>query len=162
MPAADAPFQDFGVDGWHMSSTVPMIKLFDTLLVPLGEALTDTEVVALRAGLAERLRQLNLRSLILEVSAVTFFDSFVARAVATLSGIASLLGVRTILVGLSPAIAFTLTEMGIELPGVETSLNLESALDLLGIRQEGRSATNVSRAEGAPAMRDDYLDLIDV
>jgi rsbT antagonist protein RsbS len=137
-----------------MSSPVPLIKLYDTLLVPLGEALGDNEVIALREELALRLRKLKVRSLIVEASAVTIFDSFIARSVATISGVAALLGVRTILVGLSPAIAITLSEMGIELPGVETTLNLESALDLLGFRHDASHGSLLSREEER-----DLLDL---
>jgi rsbT antagonist protein RsbS len=141
-------------------TAVPLIKLYDTLLVPLGEELTDTEVIALRERLAERLRRQNLRSLVIEVSSVTIFDSFVARAVAALSGVASLLGVRAVLVGLSPAIAITLTEMGIELPGVETTLDLDSALQLLGIHDDSRNPVGSSGLEEPASSRDDPLDLV--
>ena len=145
-----------------MSSSVPLVKLYDTLLVPLGEELSDREVLELRERLARRLRQQNLRSLIIEVSAMTILDSFVARAVATLSSVATLLGVSTVLVGLSPAIAITLSEMGVELLGVETALNLEDALELLGLHHQLRGRDLPLAGVEMLAVADEDLDFLDL
>jgi rsbT antagonist protein RsbS len=109
--------------------------------------LTDGVIIDLKEDIAREIREYEPGGLVIEVSGVDAFDSFIARAMQELSGMARLMGVRTILAGLSAAMAITLVEMDMMLEGVETSHSLENALDKLGER--ARSALGKGKGKAA-------------
>jgi rsbT antagonist protein RsbS len=109
----------------------PIIRLYDNFIVALQGGMSDASVDRLRADVTERIGNQTARGLILDVSALAYMDSFVTRAVRDLAVIARLMGVTTVVCGLSPEIAITLIDMGLELPGVMTALNMERALEAL-------------------------------
>lgn len=115
-----------------MATVVPIIKLYSTLVVPIQIELTDALVVQMRDEIAQELRRQKVDAIILEISGLDVFDSFVARVVGSLAQVARLMGVRTLLAGMSAGMAMTLVEMGLELPGVTATLNLETALEHVG------------------------------
>src|SRR5262245_3183330 len=123
-----------------MVRPIPIIKLHEVLIVPIHVELTDELVLALKDDIANAVRDHDVTSLVIEVSGLDVFDSFMARAVSVVARLARMMGVRTLLAGLSPAIATTLVEMGMEMPGVEASLNLEAALEDLGYGPRRASA----------------------
>src|SRR4051812_16722250 len=93
--------------------------------------MSDESVCRLREDVTARIGQESAYGLILDLSALAFMDSFVTRVVRDLALIARLMGVSTVVCGLSPEIAVTLTDMGLDLPGVVTALNLERAIEAL-------------------------------
>jgi rsbT antagonist protein RsbS len=124
--------------------TTPIIRLYGNLIVSLQVELTDRVILDLRDDLAREIQTSNARGLVVEVSGVDVFDSFIAGAIQSLSRIAKLMGVHTVLAGLSAPMAVTLVEMGMTLEGLETTLNLESAIERLG--REPRDARDEDEA----------------
>lgn len=120
--------------------TVPILRLGDTLVTGLLSELDDTAALALADELSERIVADRARGVLLDISRVEILDSFVARALMELSTMAQLLGARVIVAGMRPAVAITLVELGIELTGVETALNAEAGMAVLGWRQLHRQA----------------------
>jgi rsbT antagonist protein RsbS len=104
------------------------------LLVPIQVDLSDRLILDLKDDVAHEVQNYDAHGLVIEVSGVELFDSFIAGAIEQLSQMARLMGVRTVLAGLNASMAITLVEMGMHLDGVETALDLESALRILGHR----------------------------
>jgi rsbT antagonist protein RsbS len=114
-----------------MARTIPIIKLRGNLIVSIQIELSDTLVAELKDNIAQESLQRDVFGLVIEVSGVDTFDSYIACSVREIAKIAGCMGVKTVLAGLDAAMAITLVEMGLDLEGVETTLNLESALDIL-------------------------------
>jgi rsbT antagonist protein RsbS len=112
--------------------SIPIIKLYKTLVVSIQVEVTDHLVVELKEDIAAAIRQQDVRGLIIEVSGVDVFDSYIARSIRDIALISSLMGVDTILAGVDAGMAITLVEMGMMLDNVRTALNLETALELFG------------------------------
>ncbi len=112
---------------------VPFIKLYNTLLVPIQIELDDTSVELLQEQLLERIRDRDIEAVIIDVSAIELIDSFIARALVDTAEMAHLMGVKTILIGMRPEIALTLSQMGMKVD-IMTAVNLERALELLNIK----------------------------
>ena len=114
------------------TTRIPIIKLYRNLIVPIQVALSDRLVAALKDDVAERIKDSDATGLVIDVSGVDILDSFISRALRDTALIARLMGVRTVISGLDPMMALSLVEMGMNLEEVDTALNLESAVELLG------------------------------
>ncbi len=125
-----------------MNRRVPIIKLYRTLIVSIQTEVDDDLAEELKDEVAHEARIQDVDALIVEVSGIDVFDSYIAKTVRDLAQICQLLGARTVLVGLDPGMAITLTEMGMEMTGIETALNLEQALELFGGTFGGRDAVS--------------------
>ena len=134
-----------------MRRAIPVIKLYDSLIVSIQIEVSDRLMLALKDDLAQEIRRSDVRGLIIEVSGVDILDSFLARSVRDMAEIAKLMGVRTVLAGLDAAMATTLVEMGVTMGGVVTALNMEAALQIL------RTSTEEDAAEDATAFTEDGL-----
>jgi rsbT antagonist protein RsbS len=120
----------------EVERTIPIIKLYGTLIVSIQVELSDRLVQELNDSIAEEIRQNDVRGLVVEVSGVGIFDSYIARAVRDLALVARLMGVRTVIAGLNAGVAITLVEMGSVLAGVRTARGLEEAVALLAEQSE--------------------------
>jgi rsbT antagonist protein RsbS len=129
---------------------IPIIGLYDDLIVPIQGAIADDVMVALQADVTRRIQDGNARGLIVDVSGVETLDSFMTRNLRDLALSARLMGVTAVVSGLRPAVAITLVEMGLEIPGVHTALNLERALELLRATRE-EEARDLGELEGDDA-----------
>lgn len=114
-----------------MARTIPIIKLRRNLIVSIQIDMTDRIVAELKENIAHEVRSQEVSGLIIEVSAVDFLDSYIARSIQQIAKIAHCMGVSTVLAGLDASVAITLVEMGADMLGVDTALNLEAALDAL-------------------------------
>ncbi|MFR9674941.1 STAS domain-containing protein [Streptomyces sp. TR06-5] len=121
-------------------SAVPILRLGSTLLTGLLNELDDTSALALADELTARITSERASGVLIDISRVEIIDSFVARTLMELSGMAQLLGARVIVAGMRPTVAITLVELGIELNGVETALNAEQGMAALGWRQSVNTA----------------------
>jgi len=116
----------------HMESAkIPIIKLYDSLVVSIQVALSDPVIARLKDDITEEIQRTGARGLVIDVSGIDVMDSYISRAIRDIGIIARLMGVRTVISGMDPMIAMTLVEMGMDLKGVHTELNLESALELI-------------------------------
>ena len=113
---------------------IPIIKLRDVLIVSIQVSLSDHVVMQLKDDITAKIERTQARALVIDVSGVELMDSYISRAIRDISLVARLMGVRTVISGLDPMIAMTLVEMGLELKGVRTALDLESALESLHLR----------------------------
>ncbi|MCD6033121.1 MAG: anti-anti-sigma factor [Thermomicrobiales bacterium] len=110
---------------------VPIIRVGDTLIATVQEELYDHDALRLQDDLGQRLERGDVRGVLLDVSTVATVDSFLARLIGNIAGLSRLLGAETVVVGLQPAVAVTLVEFGLTLPGVHTALNAEKGMALL-------------------------------
>lgn len=109
--------------------SIPIIRLYGVLIVSIQTELSDTLVDRLKADVSDQIDKTHARGLILDVSGVDVMDSYITRVFRDLGQISLLMGVKTILCGLDPGIAMTLVEMDMDLPGIETAMNLEAAIE---------------------------------
>jgi rsbT antagonist protein RsbS len=114
-------------------SRIPIIGLYDNLIVPIQGAIADDVMVTLQTDVMARIQDGDARGLIVDVSGVEVLDSYMTRNLRDLALCARLMGVTAVVSGLRPAVAITLIEMGLEIPGVHTALDLERALELLRV-----------------------------
>jgi rsbT antagonist protein RsbS len=110
---------------------IPIIALYRDLIVPIQGAIADDVMIALQSDVTRRIQDGDARGLVVDVSGVETLDSFLTRNLRDLALSARLMGVTAVVSGLRPQVAITLVEMGLEIPGVYTALNLERALELL-------------------------------
>ncbi|GAA4199955.1 STAS domain-containing protein [Streptosporangium oxazolinicum] len=110
---------------------VPILKLGDILIVSIQIDLQDMSVLALQEDLSEKVVETGARGVIIDITAVEIVDSFIGRMLATIAAISRMLDAETIVVGMRPAVAITLVELGLSLGGVRTALNLEKGVALL-------------------------------
>ena len=111
---------------------VPILKIGRTLFVSIQIDLQDDSVLQLQEDLASELTATGATGVIIDITAVEIVDSFIGRMLATIGSISRLFGAETVLVGMRPAVAITLVELGLSLEGVRTALNAEKGLRLLG------------------------------
>jgi rsbT antagonist protein RsbS len=119
---------------------LPIIKLYDTLIVSIQVELSDRVVMQLKDDVGARIQELGPRGLIIDVSGVEIMDSYISRAIRDIGLMAKLMGVETVISGLDPNIAMTLVEMGMDLEGVETFLDLETAFESIHFKADAEDA----------------------
>jgi len=111
---------------------IPIIRLYDNLIVSVQVSLSDRLVVQLKDDITETIERTGARGLVIDLSGIDMMDSYISKALRDIGLIAKLMGVKTVISGVAPMIAMTLTEMGLDLKGVRTALSLEGALETLG------------------------------
>ncbi|WP_225848865.1 STAS domain-containing protein [Streptomyces sp. HPF1205] len=114
-----------------MTDRVPILKIGDVLLVSIQVDLEDQMVMDLQEDLSQRIVDTGANGVVIDISALEIVDSFVGRMLATIAAISRVLDAETVVVGMRPAVAMTLVELGLSLGGVRTALNLEQGLGAL-------------------------------
>lgn len=112
-------------------SNIPIIKIGKNLIVSIQMDLDDTAAINLQQYLLESIRKYNATGVLIELSALDMVDSFLGRILSDISISSSTLNARTVLVGIQPAVAITLVELGLTLPGISTALNVEEGIKTL-------------------------------
>jgi len=120
---------------------IPILKMGDSLLVSIQVDMHDRLAMTLQDDLTARISESRARGVLIDISALEIVDSFIGRMLANIAAMARVLDARTVLVGMRPAVAITLVELGLSLPGVSTALNIERGMELIG-RGIARSGTN--------------------
>ena len=110
---------------------IPILRMGGVLLVTIPVAMHDRLALALQEDLTERITAHGSRGVLIDISSLDIVDSFIGRMLANIAGIARILDADTVVVGMRPAVAITLVELGLSLPGVRTALNVERGIDLL-------------------------------
>ena len=124
---------------------IPILKMGSFLLVSIQVDMHDQLATALQDDLTARISQTGARGVLIDISAVEVVDSFIGRMIANIAGMARILDAQTVLVGMQPAVAITLVELGLTLPGVRTALDVERGMALL--RNEVRLSYRVEPGE---------------
>ena len=115
---------------------IPIIKIGKYLLATVQTDVQDNVALALQEDLGNRIIATRARLVLFDISSLQIVDSFIGRLIADIAGIARLLDAEVIVVGMQPAVAITLVELGLTLSGVRTALNVERALAMAGIRDQ--------------------------
>jgi len=110
------------------------------LLVSIQVDLYDRLALTLEADLVQMVSKTNAKGVLIDISAVSIVDSFMGRIIGNIAGMSKILDAETVLVGMQPAVAITLIELGLPLTGVHTALDMERGMNLLksiiGFREE--------------------------
>lgn len=110
---------------------IPILQMGQTLLVTIQVDMQDQMALALQDDLANKISATGAKGVLIDISALEVVDSFVGRMLASISGISRILDAITVVVGMQPAVAITLVELGLSLEGVRTALNVERGMELL-------------------------------
>ena len=110
---------------------IPILKMGDLLLVTIQVDMHDRLAVQLQDDLTTRVSQTGARGVLIDISSLEIVDSFIGRMIANIAAMSRVLDAQTVVVGMQPAVAITLVELGLTLPGVRTALNVERGMALL-------------------------------
>jgi rsbT antagonist protein RsbS len=110
---------------------IPILRMGEFLLVTIQVDMHDQLALRLQDDLSNAIQRHTSRGVLIDISALEMVDSFIGRMVSDISGMAKILGAETVLVGMQPAVAITLVELGLSLTGVATALNVERGMTLL-------------------------------
>lgn len=126
-----------------MNDIVPIMRVGETLLVSLQGDLDDSTVVRIEEQLTREVARTGASGTLIDVSGLTVVDSFTARVLSRVAAMIRLLGAQAVIVGISPAVAITLVELGVATGNLNTALNAEQGLALLGrLRHEASRVGN--------------------
>ncbi|HWE82481.1 MAG TPA: STAS domain-containing protein [Gaiellaceae bacterium] len=123
---------------------IPILKMGNFLLLTIQVDMHDRLALRLQDDLTERIVKEHARGVLIDISALELVDSFIGRMLANIAGMARVLDADTVVVGMRPAVAITLVELGLSLPDVRTALNVELGMELLG----APSASGTARGHG--------------
>jgi len=112
---------------------IPILQMGSVLLVTIQVDMQDQMALALQDDLANKIAATGAKGVMIDISALEIVDSFVGRMLASISGISRILDATTVVVGMQPAVAITLVELGLSLEGVRTALNVERGMELLAL-----------------------------
>src|SRR6187399_2378417 len=110
---------------------IPILRLGNLLLVTIQVDLYDKLAETLEADLVQMIDKTNAQGVLIDISAVSIVDSFMGRIIGNIAGMSKILDAETVVVGMQPAVAITLIELGLPLTGVHTALNVEKGMELL-------------------------------
>ena len=120
---------------------IPIMRIGDTLLLSLQGDLDDTTVLQIEAQLTSEVSRTQAKGTLIDLSGLNMVDSFIARAITRMVGMIRLLGAEAAVVGIQPAVAITLVELGVPMGHLDTALNAEQGMALLRrLRGHGSSA----------------------
>jgi rsbT antagonist protein RsbS len=142
-----------------MSETarIPIIKLYDNLIISIQVSLSDRMVQQLKDDVTEKIANLRPNGIVIDISGIDIMDSYISRAIRDLCIIAGLMGVATVISGMDHKIAMTLVEMGMGLEGVDTKRDLESAIEYLQEKQQDKLFETSELIEGIETDNADEL-----
>ncbi len=110
---------------------IPILKMGEFLLVTVQVDMHDRLATTLQEDLTEMIVRHKAHGVLIDISALEVVDSFIGRMLGNIAAMSRILDARTVVVGMQPAVAITLVELGISLPGVATALNVETGMDVL-------------------------------
>jgi rsbT antagonist protein RsbS len=110
---------------------IPILKMGETLLVSIQVDMHDQLALQLQDDLTQQIAATGARAVLIDISALEMVDSFIGRMIGNTAAMSRVLDAVTVLVGMRPAVAITLVELGLSLPGVRTALDVEKGLALL-------------------------------
>jgi rsbT antagonist protein RsbS len=117
---------------------IPILKMGEYLLVTIQVDMHDRLAMTLQDDLTARIVEAHAKGVLIDISALEIVDSFIGRMLADIAAMSRVLDAETVVVGMRPAVAITLVELGLPLTGVRTALNVERGMDLLRERIRGR------------------------
>ena len=110
---------------------IPILKMGDYLLVTIQVDMHDRLALTLQDDLTEGIAKTRARGVLIDISSLEIVDSFIGRMLGNIAAMSRVLDAETVVVGMRPAVAITLVELGLSLPGVRTALNVDKGMSLL-------------------------------
>jgi rsbT antagonist protein RsbS len=110
---------------------IPILKMGEFLVVSIQVDMHDRLAIALQDDLTNAISRTGSRGVLIDISSLEMVDSFIGRMLANIASMSRILDAQTVVVGMQPAVAITLVELGLSLPGIRTALNVDAGMDLL-------------------------------
>ena len=124
---------------------IPILKMGDCLLVSIQVDMHDRLALMLQEDLTDQIVRTRARGALIDISSLDMVDSFIGRMLGNIASMARLLGALTVVVGMRPAVAITLVELGLSLQGVQTALNVEKGMELIAKELDRRDPSDAHR-----------------
>src|SRR5215207_6953294 len=128
------------------AARIPILKLGRVLIVPIQVDMDDQTVIHLQERILAELDRTGARGVLIDISMLEMVDSFIGRMLSDIAAMARIMDARTVVVGMQPAVAITLVELGLELKGVDTVLNVDEGFKLL--RSEFNAGDDDEQSDG--------------
>lgn len=129
--------------------SVPVLKIGDLLLVSIQVDMDDNTALTLQDDLTNRIVETGAGGVVVDITALDIVDSFVGRMLSTIAAVSRVLDAETVVVGMRPAVAITLVELGLSLDGVRTALDVERGIQLLRRHPPARASAFGPAADAA-------------
>ncbi len=110
---------------------IPIIKIRDFLIVSIQVDMHDKLAIQLQSQILEEIERTGAKGVLIDISVLEMVDSFIGRMLSGMASMASIMDAAVVIVGMQPAVAITLVELGLEMPGVDTALNMEKGIEML-------------------------------
>lgn len=133
---------------------IPILQMGQFLLVTIQVDMHDELAMRLQDDLTNRINETSARGVLIDISSLEVVDSFIGRILGNIASMSRVLDAQTVVVGMRPAVAITLVELGLSLPGVKTALNVEKGMKLLrtalelGDEQDGAAVAGEEEPDG--------------
>ena len=125
---------------------IPILRMGEFLLITVQVDMHDRLAISLQDDLTEQIVRYNSRGVLIDISSLDVVDSFIGRMLGNIAAMSRVLDAQTVVVGMQPAVAITLVELGLSLPGIRTALNVERGMSILR-EVVSRSQTNLVEVE---------------
>jgi rsbT antagonist protein RsbS len=110
---------------------IPIIKIRDYLIVSIQVDMHDRLAIQLQSQILEEIHRTGAKGVLIDISTLEMVDSFIGRVLSGMASMAAIMDAAVVIVGMQPAVAITLVELGLEMPGVDTALNMEYGMEML-------------------------------
>ena len=117
---------------------IPIIKIRDFLIVSIQVDMHDKLAIQLQSQILEEIAKTRAKGVLIDISVLEMVDSFIGRMLSGMASMAAVMDTSVVIVGMQPAVAITLVELGLEMPGVDTALNMEKGMEMLERRLNDR------------------------
>lgn len=116
---------------------IPIIKIRDYLIVSIQVDMHDKLAVQLQSQILQEIGKTGAKGVLIDISVLEMVDSFIGRMLSGMASMASIMDAAVVIVGMQPAVAITLVELGLEMPGVDTALDMEKGMEMLEKKLKG-------------------------
>lgn len=124
---------------------IPILRMGEFLLVTIQVDMHDRLALTLQDDLTNRISETGARGVLIDISSLEIVDSFIGRMLGNIAAMSRVLDAKTVVVGMRPAVAITLVELGMSLTGVKTALNVDAGMELLRSAVDGEKDFRGSR-----------------